>query len=153
MRREYASALTAIKYIFKLPLNSYWIKHYALGKKRRGPEARICFSNARIVELMINVILPLSGAQALLTGSEGYYAYLQAFYLNLPLTSVYGVFEKNQVPWYKICFKIHPFQTTHHALLMLQSGYCHHHLCEQCPVNRVFSIGIGKTIDNKIKNI
>lgn len=153
MRQNYTTVIKSIHKMFKLPPISYWSEHYALGKQRKNLRARICIANARVAELLINVILPLAGAQALLSESEGYYNYLKDIFLNLPLTSSYNLFKKKYVSWFKSCFETRPFQSTNQSLLILQSGYCQHHLCQKCPVNRTALSRKGKMIDNKIKNI
>ena len=151
-RRELSLAQKAISTLFKLAPDTYWAEHYALGKKRHGAPARVCIGEARISELLINVILPLAGAQAVLSGSEGYFAYIQSFYLGLPLVSVYGAFDK-KIPWFRLCFDVWPVQAANQSLLLLESDYCRYLLCKQCPVNRLANQLDAKIIDNKIKNI
>ena len=151
-RREYQSTLREIAALFKLHPDTYWVTHYALGKERKEQSVRISMGEARIIELFINVILPLAAAQARLSGSEGYYAYIQSFYLSLPLNSVYGCFQR-QIKWLKECFNNWPAQAVNQSLLLLQSDYCNQLSCSQCPIKRC-SCGInGKIIDNIIKNI
>lgn len=151
-RRNCTSALKEIISIFQLQPDAYWATHYALGKTRNESMAAKSIGQARIIELLINVILPLAAARACQSGSEGFFAYLQSFYLLLPLKSSYACF-RNEIAWFDDCFKIWPAQAVTQSLLLLQSEYCHRLLCSQCPVRRYPAYKPGKIIDNKIKNI
>ncbi len=151
-RQEYQTTFKEIIDIFKLQPDTYWQTHYALGKERKKLPIRTIMGNARITELLINVVLPLSAAQAHLSGSEGFLAYIQSFYLYLPLISVYRCFRQ-QIGWYQESFKTWPVQAANQSLLLLQSDYCNQLSCNDCPIKRGPSEIYRKTIDNKIKNI
>jgi hypothetical protein len=151
-RREYQSTYKEINDLFKLPPDNYWQIHYALGKERKKSSVHMGMGEARITELLINVILPLSAAQACLSGSQGFFTYIQSFYLYLPLISEYGCFQQ-QTEWFQECFKTWPVQAVNQSLLLLQSDYCNQLSCNYCPIRRRSSEFNGKIIDNKIKNI
>ena len=151
-RQKNSSALREILTLFQQTPDDYWSTHFALGRKRKGAVAVRSLGKARIIELLINVILPLAAARASLSGSEGFLAYLQSFYLSLPLVSSYGQISK-KIGWFADCFKTWPAQAVNQSLLSLQSEYCHRSLCRQCPVKRIPGRVEGKIIDNKIKNI
>ncbi|MBN1407640.1 MAG: DUF2851 family protein [Calditrichaceae bacterium] len=151
-RKEYFSALKDMFALFQLQPELYWQTHYALGKERKKTIVSTSMGKARIIELLINVVLPLAAAKASLSGSEGFLAYLQSLYLSLPLVSTYGSFQKNS-GWFDTGYKIWPAQAVNQSLILLQADYCRLSLCRQCPVKRRPSGNNGKIIDNKIKNI
>ncbi|MEJ2544615.1 MAG: DUF2851 family protein [Calditrichaceae bacterium] len=134
-RRDYAFTLNEIINLFQIRPEKYWQTHYALGKQRNNTTGKTSMGEARIIELLINVVLPMAAVKANLSGSEGFLAYLQSFYLFLPLVSAYGCLRKGS-SWFDDCFEIWPTQAVNQSLLVLQSEYCHMKLCSQCPVKR-----------------
>ena len=151
-RGELRSVQKEISHLFNHTPDPYWSTHFAMGKRRSGLPARHCIGPARISELLINIILPLAAAQAVLSGSEGFLDYIHSFYMNLPLVSIYHSFEK-RMPWLIECIKAWPGQALNQALLSLNSEFCNYLACNLCPINRRQISIEGKIIDNKIKNI
>ncbi len=118
--------------IFRVPCRSYWREHFSLAGPRKSPAHRYYFGRARIVEILINVLIPLAMAHAARRGSFGFADYLEDFYFNLPPVAVYG-FLRRQFTWLSDTTKsIAPVYLQ--GLLELYQSYCLSAGCAHCPV-------------------
>jgi len=116
--------------------DAYWSSHYALGKYKSGQNSKVFFGSARIVELLMNTILPLFAAKARLSCSDGFYTYLMSVLLKLPHVLTYQRIHRS-IPFSNDCINIWPSQAVYQALLHLETKYCRQNLCYNCPVLRI----------------
>lgn len=130
-RKPYDEVLTGLKESFMLPVSGYWQTHGSLAKPCTGN--RHYFGPSRIMEMLINVILPLQSARAIQKESEGYYAYIRDFYLRLPATGVYAGF-KHFYPWLEDMNSAHAGPYLNQALRFLKQQYCDLNGCAVCPL-------------------
>jgi hypothetical protein len=121
--------------LFNIDVEDYWKEHYALNKALRHRYNRKYWGKDRIIEIIINVILPLMIAVAEKEGSFGFSAYLKQFYLWLPADINYGVISRN-MPWNLSYAKILPRPALFQALLYLNDNYCIDYNCIDCPLKR-----------------
>lgn len=120
---------------FRLPCTGYWQSHYALQKKSTSGRPCGFFGKARVVEILMNIVVPLFAAQARLAGSVGFYSYLQQLYLFLPHSSAYcGL--RHRLPFLSAMQKLWPVQALEQAALYLESNYCLTAACRHCPLER-----------------
>ncbi len=101
---------------------------YRLFNPRPGVPAR--YGRARILELTGNLLFPLELIYARQSGSEGYYAYLQSSYFNLPQPQPYALFKRAAFRPYLPVRKFFQAQ----ALLHTHRLYCLPGHCAACPL-------------------
>ncbi len=121
--------------LFTIDAEDYWKDHYALNKPLTDRHNRKYWGTDRIIEIIINVILPLMIAKAEKEGSYGFSAYLRQFYLWVPAGINYGFISRN-MPWYQSCAKALPRPALFQALLYLNENYCRDYKCADCPIGR-----------------
>ncbi len=120
---------------FRIKVNHYWLKHSALGRVRTGVVPDYFFGEARISELIVNVLLPIYIAIAGRNGSSGFQTYLESFYLWLPMRVSYRSLQQN-FSFYSDCKNVWNGQGMQQALLHLESGFCLLRVCNRCPLKR-----------------
>jgi hypothetical protein len=96
--------------------DNYWSEHYALGKFL--PHSRNIWlpGESRVLELLINVILPFFAAKSVLSDSEGFRYYLTDLYMSLPLKGSYRSIDK-RVGFIKKAKKMWPSQALYQAFI------------------------------------
>lgn len=120
---------------FKIKVNHYWMRHFALGRDRIGAKPDYFFGEARISEMIVNVMLPLYLAVAGRNGSSGFQSYLESFYLWLPLPVSYRSLRQN-FSFYSDCKTVWNGMGMQQALLHVQNGFCLLGGCKGCPLKR-----------------
>jgi len=135
-RLETQILLRELTHFFTLPCPEYWRSHYALMRHTQGHGHKSFFGIARIMEILINVILPFFAFQAKKSGSHGFYQYLQDIYLSLPISVSYAGLE-NRLPFLSDLRKLWPSQALMQAAISLESMYCLSGECRKCPLGRV----------------
>lgn len=134
-RDQVSTTFKDINQYFAVPVDDYWQRHYAFGKRLTVQIRRYFWSQARISELLLNVILPLLAVRAVEQGSEGFYDYLQYFFEDLPYTCSYSSLHK-EMPWAGACLQQFPRQSVYQALIHVHSHYCRQGACRACPLHR-----------------
>ncbi|WP_457566711.1 DUF2851 family protein [Caldithrix abyssi] len=119
--------------LFKLRPQGYWKKHHMLASNALARSNQNFLGKARVTELIINLIIPLFAARALLNGSHGFFEYLQSFYLWLPLNNVYRTFSR-RFPWLALYRRRFPCQALMQAFIQLNNQYCQLNRCALCPL-------------------
>ncbi len=127
---------TQLLELFHIKVNGYWKDHYALNKQRRYIQNKYYWGNLRIIEIILNVILPLMIAQAELRGSHGFSEYIRRFFLWIPAGISYNKIRRN-MPWYIEYKSLLPEPALFQAYLYLDENYCQKYRCTECPLNRV----------------
>jgi len=119
---------------FHLPVQGYWQKHYALGRRRKARQNRF-FGPQRVDEILFNLLIPLFTARALLQDSTGFAAYLEDIYLSWPAPGWYG-FAPRRFPGLPMLLPGPPKACYNQALLHLERFFCRSHRCAVCPLAR-----------------
>ncbi|NOX88318.1 MAG: DUF2851 family protein [Calditrichaeota bacterium] len=121
---------------FSIPARGYWATHYILQKSNRKNKRKMYFGTARIHELLVNLIIPLFSAQALLQGSLGFADYLREVYLWIPACDIYRSFRKF-FPWL-VRYQTHwKKQALLQGFIQLDAGYCQVGACYHCPLQHI----------------
>ena len=136
-RFTYRQLYTELLHFFRFPLRGYWQHHYHLGSAPLKRASKYYFGPARIIELSINLFIPLFSVQALQNGSQGFVDYLYNFYLWLPQVTSYHALTK-YFPWWKQYLKQWPHQALWQGLIELNLKYCSIEACDQCPLRHTF---------------
>ncbi len=137
-RAPHGQLYRALTDCLRQPTDNYWKTHYAIGCRIKGDWQRHFFGKGRINEFISNIIVPLFAARALRDESDGFYEYLQQFFLYLPAAGGYQSVLKNMpwaVPWQKR-YNRHAFNL---AVLSLNQNYCLANGCRHCPAGRINS--------------
>ena len=136
-RLPYEQLFNQLKQFFYVHPIGYWKNHHHL---RQTEPCRKLNQNylgtARLLELILNLFIPLFASQALLNKSTGYFEYLQGFYLYLPLHSIYYKVQK-KFPWWSIYEQVFPKQALMQALLHLDEQFCRVKHCHLCPLKHI----------------
>ena len=128
-----APFMQRLQTVFYRPCRSYWQRHFSLGAPQVRTGRRVYFGAARLTEILINVVLPLAMAQAARKGSEGFLAYLESCYLQLPSLPVYGALRR-RFAWVKSWpAAVHPAWLQ--GVLELKNSYCSANDCRACPLS------------------
>jgi len=138
-RIPYPRLYGQIKSGLALSCSAYWQRHYALGRTLKKQKFRRFLGAGRLNEIIINAVVPFFSALALQEGSEGFYEYLQAFYLWLPLAGGYAALQKI-FPWLSIAAAKWPAQALYQAALQLQQNRCQWANCAACPLSGPASV-------------
>ncbi len=136
-RQSFSKLFKLLHNYFSGTCTSYWQTHYALDKSLGPSGAGFFWGRARIIEIIINVLLPLLAAQAAQEKSSGFHMYLEEFYLWLPLKSLYSA-QLKQFPWLAEAGKVWPAQALYQAALHLEQSYCRCVECNNCPLSQYF---------------
>jgi len=134
-RLEYREAYQLLQALLSIKTRGYWRDHYALDKSLKDKKNDVYLGPARINELLSNLIIPLSIAQANKGQNPGFSSYLKDFYLWMPGKSGYGSFFRKQ-PWLMEYQNIWQSCNTGQALLHLNNVYCSVNQCAVCPLGR-----------------
>lgn len=146
-RQDFTSTYSELNRIFRIPVSGYWRSHRSLGIPA-AKTVQFFFSEHRIAEFLINVIIPLETAEACLQESHGYVGYLRDFYLWMPRLNIYASLV-GRFPKVKTYPKERPGHALNQALIYLKDEFCRSGNCISCPLRT----GSIKKIDIKIKNI
>ena len=133
-RLPYPDLIKQLMAYFQIPVTGYWQTHYRLSAKtiRKGP--KFYFGRARLFELLINTLIPVMAVQALQSQSEGFWSYLQNFYLWLPSVTHYRSYTRYFL-WWEAYHELWPAQAFWQALLQLDNEFCRVGVCDQCPLH------------------
>lgn len=126
------AALNGLKAIFDIPVSRYWATHDALGRSTKRSRRRY-WGNARVTEIIMNLILPLEIARARQRGSLGYESYLTALYRLVPAAAAYGRFEK-RYSWYRPFIRRYSYHGLGQGVLALEKQFCLRGACAACPL-------------------
>ncbi len=135
-RRDFSLLQEALFKFFDIDADGYWQDHYALNKALKQRRNIKYFGKERIIEIMINVVLPLMSALAREEGSHGFSDYLREFYLWLPGDLHYGIISRS-MPWYSSYTKLLSRPALLQAMLYLNENYCRDYSCRACPLKRI----------------
>ncbi len=138
-RLPYPRLLKAVQELFRLPTQGYWTSHYRLSGEELLRGGKFFLGRARLFELLTNTILPVLAARALMRGSEGFFDYLQHFFLFLPQVISYGRL-KRMFPWATAYHTLWPRHALGQALLQLEAEFCRVGACDRCPLR----VGLDK---------
>lgn len=130
-RLPFPDLLSALDDYFSIARKAYWETHYALDKSCAAAKSKRFFGKGRVMEIIINVLLPLFAAQAKNENSDGFFSYLEALYLWLPVQSPYPSLHKH-FPWLGKAQKTWPAQSLYQAALHLRQNECAQHACTDC---------------------
>jgi len=132
-RLPFGELLPAIEAVFSLPRQGYWQNHYALDKDDSTAHKKHFWGAGRTMEMIVNVFLPLFAARAGRQASAGFVAYLEAFYLWLPVRTPYAAVGRF-FPWFAGARKAWPSQALYQAALHLRRRFCGRQGCPDCPL-------------------
>lgn len=132
-RLEYPELLKTLERFFTVSAQGYWQSHFGLDKPFCNIRPNTFFGRERIREIIINLVIPLSIAQARLRGSSGLELYLTEFYLLLPQKNVYHRI-KRQLPWLPLDTQVVKRASSNQGLLQLHEHNCRVKNCHSCPI-------------------
>lgn len=127
-------ALTQIQKFFNIPCPAYWQKHYGFDLPRKGLQARFFFGQARIIEILQNILLPFFAVSAQKSGSSGFLSYLEDLFCQLPAAAGYGILQRH-FPLVWCNQKGRPSLALYQGLLYLKQYFCDSGRCNACPIN------------------
>ena len=131
-RQNFSVLFSRLRDYFQIPVSPYWSSHYALSKTVRI-KRRFYWGKARIDEIVLNLILPLSIACSGRSDSSGFESYLRDIYQNWPSGVLYGRLKK-RFSWYMPLLRAHPYHALGQGALAIEKTYCHQGACAQCPL-------------------
>jgi hypothetical protein len=134
-RLDYLKAFQAIKKYLSCMPEGYWEKHYALEKKFSKTLNRNFLSEARIKEIITNLIIPLSIAMAGQVSNTGFVYYLEGMYLWLPGKIYYQAILK-KIPWVVEYSSYWNAFNSGQSAIALFDHYCVPGKCKKCPIGR-----------------
>ncbi len=132
-RLPYNRLLSELESYFKIPVSGYWRDHFRLGGHAVERGAAFYFGRARIFELLINAFIPYLMVRARRSQSDGFVAYLQNFYLWLPLATEYVSLSRH-FPWWQTYRAEWSAHALWQALLQLDAEFCRVRACARCPL-------------------
>ena len=132
-RLPYSGLLKALNTYFKIQATGYWANHYRLSSETVSHGDKFYLGRARLFELLTNTLIPVMAVQALRRQSDGFFIYLQNFYLWLPQVTIYQSLTR-YFPWWKCYHRLWPRHAFWQAILQLDSEFCRAGACNQCPL-------------------
>jgi len=135
-RLPYNNLLSEIENHLAIKTEKYWQHHYALDKPVHKKQNSSYLGPARIKEIIVNLLIPLSLAQAHQNKNYGFISYLEDLYLNIPGSFSYqGIYRRKQ--WLKEYEKSWPMFNLGQSFIELEESYCLPLKCNICPLGRV----------------
>lgn len=125
--------------IFNIPVYGYWQKHYALDKPLHKKQNQQFFAKNRLLEIMINVLIPIAYLDATIKGSSSYLHYITEFYLWLK-GPVHYSFIKQSLPWLIEPLKEYNRFAYGQAVIELNTHFCKKQRCAQCKIGHIYKL-------------
>ncbi len=132
-RMPYKILLSNLQEHLQIKPGKYWQRHYALDKPTKQKQNKYFFGQQRIKEIIVNLFIPLSLADAHNKKAYGFISYLEELYLSIPGACSYQSLYRRK-PWLKRYKNYWNSFNLGQALIELEENFCIPLKCTVCPL-------------------